>query len=468
MEGSAFDSSAGLTVRAVGHKTSGSMGQIAGLLIAAECEVDAGLTARAVQAAQLSGYLTGGGQFTSGMQAVSIEATVEISNTTGQMGYLSAFEAYANLNTASTCTVVYGAYLQAYTDAAVVVPDFFACVCNVFVDDNGSATRSCGLEITAQLDGTVATSYMLHVATPTGTTPTVTNHYGISIEDQTGIGVTNSENFRSKGATSKNLFEGNVVASGHTAVGRDATDIDATLLGSPVSFALDVRETQTGNLPGTFRGGILVHTHFNHTGPGTFAFAEGMLCELFVDAASVGDWGEIHGVQTSINNEGSGHVGQQIGVQALVRNMGSGTVDEIYGVQSSIQIGDPGGSPTPTTDFATCFLTEIEIAAGSSVTTLYGIYVDGLSFLNPGDVVDENYGIYIRDQKTFFGSGAGSATVTANYNFYSAGAASLNVFEGIVRFGTATNSSPSNGDLWFDGTNLKLRTGGTTKTITAV
>ncbi len=38
--------------------------------------------------------------------------------------------------------------------------------------------------------------------------------------------------------------------------------------------------------------------------------------------------------------------------------------------------------------------------------------------------------------------------------------------EGVVRLRAATNSSPTNGDLWFDGTDLKFRTGGVTKTVT--
>ncbi len=36
---------------------------------------------------------------------------------------------------------------------------------------------------------------------------------------------------------------------------------------------------------------------------------------------------------------------------------------------------------------------------------------------------------------------------------------------GVLHFNTATNSSPSNGDVWFDGTDLNLHTGDATKKL---
>ncbi len=36
---------------------------------------------------------------------------------------------------------------------------------------------------------------------------------------------------------------------------------------------------------------------------------------------------------------------------------------------------------------------------------------------------------------------------------------------GVLRLATTTNSSPQNGDIWFDGTNIKKRVGGATTNI---
>jgi len=74
-----------------------------------------------------------------------------------------------------------------------------------------------------------------------------------------------------------------------------------------------------------------------------------------------------------------------------------------------------------------------------------------------GAAITNLHGIKIEDQ-----SGLGSAI---SDNIRSLGAASRNHFAGTINFGTA-NNTPQNGDVWFDGTDLKLRTGGVTKTFT--
>lgn len=56
-------------------------------------------------------------------------------------------------------------------------------------------------------------------------------------------------------------------------------------------------------------------------------------------------------------------------------------------------------------------------------------------------------------KKTFFGA---KATLTASV----VGGASLNIPSGVAP------TSPADGDMWYDGTNVKFRVGGTTKTFT--
>lgn len=68
------------------------------------------------------------------------------------------------------------------------------------------------------------------------------------------------------------------------------------------------------------------------------------------------------------------------------------------------------------------------------------------------------YGLQIEDHS---GIGAGN-----NWNIWSQGVSSVNMFEGIIRLGIATNSSPAEGDLWYDGTHLKFRDSTTTHDIT--
>ncbi len=46
--------------------------------------------------------------------------------------------------------------------------------------------------------------------------------------------------------------------------------------------------------------------------------------------------------------------------------------------------------------------------------------------------------------------------------------AGITTFNNVIRLTSVVNSSPTDGDLWFDGTDLKFRTGGVTKTVTLV
>jgi hypothetical protein len=102
-----------------------------------------------------------------------------------------------------------------------------------------------------------------------------------------------------------------------------------------------------------------------------------------------------------------------------------------------------------------------------------------------GHVVDNIYGLKIGTMK-----GASSFTVTNGWGIYQEGANDNNYFNGSVGVGTASPTAfldvkaattsaaslrlrsgtapttPNDGDIWFDGTNLKMRIGGVTKTFT--
>ncbi len=128
-----------------------------------------------------------------------------------------------------------------------------------------------------------------------------------------------------------------------------------------------------------------------------------------------------------------------VGLYVETQHRGVGTATNVVGVQvftCNGQAGLTGGSGTCTN------LTGVDIRK-------IGTYQN----------ITNAIGLVIRDWSTIGAS-------TKNYNIHSLGVSSINLFEGVVRLGTATNASPTDGDLWFDGTNLKFRTGGVTKTVT--
>ncbi len=86
----------------------------------------------------------------------------------------------------------------------------------------------------------------------------------------------------------------------------------------------------------------------------------------------------------------------------------------------------------------------------SGTSSAYGLYIDNVAGAN------ENYAIYSATQAPSYHLGQfrfGASTTSQ---------ASINIPAGV------SPSSPQNGDIWFDGTNLKMRIGGVTKTFTLV
>jgi hypothetical protein len=61
---------------------------------------------------------------------------------------------------------------------------------------------------------------------------------------------------------------------------------------------------------------------------------------------------------------------------------------------------------------------------------------------------------------------ANSGDVILSTGSVSAGTKGRIKLNDIINLPTKTNASPTNGDIWFDGTDLKIRTGGVTKTFT--
>ena len=101
--------------------------------------------------------------------------------------------------------------------------------------------------------------------------------------------------------------------------------------------------------------------------------------------------------------------------------------------------------------------------AGSTIANAYGLYLS--SFTATGTITNR-WGIYqagASENNYFAGpTGLGTSTVTAAFANIAASTtarASLN-----IPSGTAP-TSPTNGDIWSDGSDLFIRLGGTTYTI---
>src|SRR5262249_3543623 len=76
----------------------------------------------------------------------------------------------------------------------------------------GTAT---GIDVANQFyQSTVGTMTGLLVESPQGWGNTITNNYGIYIQDQSGAGSSTNYNLYSAGATSKNLFAGQLTVNG--------------------------------------------------------------------------------------------------------------------------------------------------------------------------------------------------------------------------------------------------------------
>lgn len=101
------------------------------------------------------------------------------------------------------------------------------------------------------------------------------------------------------------------------------------------------------------------------------------------------------------------------------------------------------------------------LAGGATISTLYGLKVESQI------AGTTNYAIFTSSGLVRFGDNvgiAGQAPVAAAFLSFpvpTTAAAQLNLGAG----GSAP-TSPNNGDMWFDGTNLKIRIGGVTKTVT--
>jgi hypothetical protein len=122
---------------------------------------------------------------------------------------------------------------------------------------------------------------------------------------------------------------------------------------------------------------------------------------------------------------------------AYFQYAGGGTIDTTAG---TVAVG------------AAMFLGAIAKSGGGTITDMYGIYAE------VSTSATNNYGAYIAGP-----SGFGTTPSLSTNLLVAASAAGKSSMR--IPSGTAP-SSPVSGDFWYDGTNLKFRDGGTTRTLT--
>jgi hypothetical protein len=128
----------------------------------------------------------------------------------------------------------------------------------------------------------------------------------------------------------------------------------------------------------------------------------------------------------------------------------SGTIDQTYGIAADVG-AVMGGN----------VIKAVAVSAGISgyggtITNGIGVEVE-MQYANAGATLTALTGVSISDT---------SGKAATALNIASKGAASRNLFEGTIKLGTATNATPQDGDMWFDGSTLKIRIAGVTKTVT--
>jgi hypothetical protein len=200
----------------------------------------------------------------------------------------------------------------------------------------------------------------------------------------------------------------------------------------PYSCTLRLNNFFSGDLSVPAGGGIASlasYSGFKHTGTAN------------VSSVNVID------VQPSINSDSTGPITYFTGVSSSPYNYGSGNIDNYIGIASAPWVGGTG-------TIAGMIGVKVQNGYSQTVTNGYGVSISKPS----GTHGVNSVGLDIEDH-----TGTGSAT---SYNIWSKGAASIVKLDGVIRMGTATNATPQNGDLWFDGTNLKFQVGGVTKTVT--
>jgi hypothetical protein len=309
-------------------------------------------------------------------------------------------------------------------------------ICSSYYGGTGTITNHCSIFVGPNYSQTVTAGYGVYIRYPRGGKGV--NTTGLYIEDHTGSGTGTCYNMHSVGAASVNLFDGNILAQGIAAIGSNSDLTQVTSApGDPVNAytsayhaTLTSNNYVSGDLSGHGWSSLAAYPGFKHTGTA----GTGTLYVLDANG--------------SVNSDSTGPLNYLIGINCAPNNYGSGNIANIIGVSAYPWAGNTTGTITN--------MYGVQVVNGYDQTTTNGW---GVLIGKPtGTHAVNAVGLEVDDH-----TGVGS---TSSCNIWSKGASSIVKLDGITRMGTATNTTPQDGDLWFDGTNLKFRIGGVTKTVT--
>jgi hypothetical protein len=331
---------------------------------------------------------------------------------------------------------VYGGYFYPTHAGSGTVKQLTGLSAGIYTDGSGTSTDAYGAYLGNYAASTskIFNNYVLYVdSTGKAAGATVTNNYGVYINDQSGAGSTNSYNLYSLGANSKNYFQGNV-GIGTTSPSQKLDVWGNLQVGTSSTPTLFVN-TATGNV-GIGTTGPAATLDVNSINSKTSGSSMGLnILQTATPLADSSAWNT--GINSYVNLNGSvnytasaqaigaevdinttGSVYRAVGLFPYVYNVNASHVTSLRGIDSWLE------SDTGTVDTMVGFFHRLGIYGGT-VTNSYGTKIANAEV--DGGVLTNQYGIYIEDL---------TAGASKNYAIYSAGG--TNYFAGNVGIGTTT------------------------------
>jgi hypothetical protein len=401
----------------------------------------------------------------SGIQAIGSALTVNVKHTGVGNGGVAGFDSWITIDSTNagnfsnalglggtlvnygsgTIGNIYGLKFSAQDFGTGGVTQIYGIYADPQTYNTDPLTNMFGLSVGTYVDagsGGATNAYGVHIFS--GGAQPVTNVYGLYIEDMSGDGATISDNIRSKGASSKNVFEGDFLNEGHAAFGNNAV-VDP----STQRTVVYLEEQFTGDFSGLLPMAINTFPTLTHTGAGVVTRFAAVNGEMYIGPGSTGDIQNAFGLLFfGLNDQSTSEItGKLVGCDAGFDHAGLGTVPIGIGGDFQFQSYDNGsGNPGIVTDAYGIRSRVTWYNGAGSITNAYTIYARATD----GALGNTNYhGLYIEDH-----SGIGSA---ASNNITSKGASSKNLFEGTLDIGHATDttlSRASAGVLAVEGNNI--------------
>lgn len=306
----------------------------------------------------------------------------------------------------------------------------------------------------------------------------ITNNYGLMIDDMTVSGfattITNGWNIYSKGATSRNYFQGyvgigittpsiplhvvgNSFLNGFVGVGTAALStaqlalVASTTAKSQIFFNTGVAPSSPNNGDLWFDGSDLmmriggVTVSLNDAGTGGTPAGSDTYVQVNNAGAFGADYGFTYDMATGLveiyseNSLASNNAGTQTAFNSKAYHNGTGTLYGLYSgyIEAGADFGAGNVTNNITALYATLYSYEQTISQrtvldvtsaindAGTVTTNYGVYIH-TPYVDAGGTITTNYGLYIGSQNETAG------TVTTGWNIYSVGSLSRNYFQGSI------------------------------------